>query len=65
MILVSARRFRCLNDACVRKTFASDPGRMPLAMLAASSDRNPLAADFQRAEKLAGVPPGSIVRPRQ
>jgi hypothetical protein len=28
-------------------------------------DRNALAAEFQRAEKLAGVPPGSIVRPRQ
>jgi hypothetical protein len=29
------------------------------------SDRNALAAEFQRAEKLAGAPPGSIVRPRQ
>lgn len=28
-------------------------------------DREALAAEFQRAEKLAGVPPGSIVRPRQ
>jgi hypothetical protein len=31
----------------------------------AGVDRNALAAEFQRAEKLAGVPPGSIVRPRQ
>jgi hypothetical protein len=31
----------------------------------AGPDRNALVADFQRAEKLAGVPPGSIVRPRQ
>jgi hypothetical protein len=30
----------------------------------AGPDRNALAAEFQRAEKLAGVPPGSIVRPR-
>ncbi len=28
-------------------------------------DRDELAAAFQRAEKLAGVPPGSIVRPRR
>src|ERR1700709_1251402 len=28
-------------------------------------DRDKLAADFQRTEKLAGVPPGSILRPRQ
>jgi hypothetical protein len=28
-------------------------------------DRNTLVAEFQRAEKLAGAPPGSIVRPRQ
>jgi hypothetical protein len=27
-------------------------------------DRDALAAEFQRTEKLAGVPPGSIVRPR-
>jgi hypothetical protein len=26
--------------------------------------RDALAADFQRAEHLAGVPPGSIIRPR-
>jgi hypothetical protein len=26
-----------------------------------SPDRNALAAEFQRAEKLAGIPPGSIV----
>jgi hypothetical protein len=31
----------------------------------AGADRNELAAEFQRAEKLAGVPPGSILRPRQ
>jgi hypothetical protein len=31
----------------------------------AGPDRNALAAEFQRAEKLAGVPPRSIVRPRQ
>jgi hypothetical protein len=31
----------------------------------AGPDRNALAAEFQPAEKLAGVPPGSIVRPRQ
>jgi hypothetical protein len=31
----------------------------------AGPDRNALAVEFQRAEKLAGVPPGSIVRPRQ
>jgi hypothetical protein len=30
----------------------------------AGPDRNALAAEFQRVEKLAGVPPGSIVRPR-
>ena len=28
-------------------------------------DRNKLAADFHRIEKLAGVPPGSILKPRQ
>jgi hypothetical protein len=28
-------------------------------------DRDKLAAEFQRSEKLGGVPPGSIVRPRQ
>jgi hypothetical protein len=28
-------------------------------------DRDMLAADFQRTEKLGGVPPGSILRPRQ
>jgi hypothetical protein len=31
----------------------------------AGPDRNALVAEFQRTEKLAGVPPGSIVRPRQ
>jgi hypothetical protein len=31
----------------------------------AGPDRNALAAEFQRVEKLAGVPPGSILRPRQ
>jgi hypothetical protein len=31
----------------------------------AGSDRDALAADYQRANKLAGVPPGSILRPRQ
>jgi hypothetical protein len=31
----------------------------------AGPDRNALAAEFQRAEKLGGVPPGSIVKPRQ
>jgi hypothetical protein len=31
----------------------------------AGSDRNALAIEFQRGEKLAGVPPGSILRPRQ
>jgi hypothetical protein len=31
----------------------------------AGPDRNALATEFQRAGKLAGVPPGSIVRPRQ
>ena len=30
----------------------------------AGPDRDALAAEFQRAEKLAGAPPGSIVRPR-
>jgi hypothetical protein len=30
----------------------------------AGSDRDALAAEFQEAYKLAGVPPGSIVRPR-
>jgi hypothetical protein len=29
------------------------------------ADRNKLAADFQRTEKLGGVPPGSILKPRQ
>ncbi len=28
-------------------------------------DRDALSADYHRAHKLAGVPPGSIVRPRQ
>jgi len=28
-------------------------------------DRNALAAAFQRTHKFAGVPPGSILRPRQ
>jgi hypothetical protein len=28
------------------------------------SDRDRLAADYRRANRLAGVPPGSIVRPR-
>jgi hypothetical protein len=28
-------------------------------------DRDVLATEFRRAEKLAGVPPGSILRPRQ
>jgi hypothetical protein len=28
-------------------------------------DRDKLAADFQRTEKLGGVPPGSILKPRQ
>lgn len=28
-------------------------------------DRDALAADYQRASKLAGVPPGSILRPRR
>jgi hypothetical protein len=31
----------------------------------AGPDRNALAAEFQRAGKLAGVPPGSILRPHQ
>jgi hypothetical protein len=31
----------------------------------AGPDRNELAIEFQRAERLAGVPPGSILRPRQ
>jgi hypothetical protein len=31
----------------------------------AGPDRNALAAEFQRAGKFAGVPPGSILRPRQ
>jgi hypothetical protein len=31
----------------------------------AGPDRDALAAAFQFAEKLAGVPPGSIIRPRQ
>ena len=31
----------------------------------AGPDRDALALEFQRAKKLAGVPPGSIVRPRQ
>jgi hypothetical protein len=30
----------------------------------AGPDRNALAIEFQHAKKLAGVPPGSIVRPR-
>jgi len=28
-------------------------------------DRDALAADYRRTHRLAGVPPGSIVRPRQ
>jgi hypothetical protein len=28
-------------------------------------DRDKLAADFQRTEKLGGVPPGSILKPRR
>jgi hypothetical protein len=31
----------------------------------AGPDRNALAAEFQRAGKFAGVPPGSILRSRQ
>jgi hypothetical protein len=31
----------------------------------AGPDPEALAAEFQRADKLAGVPPGSIVRPRR
>jgi hypothetical protein len=31
----------------------------------AGPDRDALAAAFRQAEKLAGVPPGSIIRPRQ
>jgi hypothetical protein len=31
----------------------------------AGPDRDALAGKFQRAKKFAGVPPGSIVRPRQ
>jgi hypothetical protein len=31
----------------------------------AGPDRNTLSIEFQRAEKFAGVPPGSILRPRQ
>jgi hypothetical protein len=30
----------------------------------AGPDRNALAAEFQRTKKFAGVPPGSILRPR-
>jgi hypothetical protein len=29
------------------------------------TDRDALAAEFQRTEKMGGVPPGSIMRPRQ
>jgi hypothetical protein len=28
------------------------------------TDRDPLASEYQRSHKLAGAPPGSIVRPR-
>jgi hypothetical protein len=31
----------------------------------AGPDRDALAADYRRDSKLAGVPPGSILRPRQ
>jgi hypothetical protein len=31
----------------------------------ADQDRDALAADYQRAHKLGGVPPGSILRPRR
>jgi hypothetical protein len=31
----------------------------------AGPDRDALAAEFQRTGKLAGVPPGTILRPRQ
>ena len=31
----------------------------------AGANRDELAAEYRRANKLAGVPPGSIVRPRQ
>ena len=31
----------------------------------ADPDRDALAADYQRAHKLGGVPPGSILRPRR
>jgi hypothetical protein len=31
----------------------------------ADPDRDALAVDFQRAHKLGGVPPGSILRPRR
>jgi hypothetical protein len=54
----------------------TDLGKAPRAMLTtiftgasnaapAGSDRDALASKFQHAKKFAGVPPGSIVRPRQ
>ena len=49
---IAARQAR---DQCGRRVVCGPAGQ----------DRNALAAEFQRAEKLAGVPPGSIVRPRQ
>ena len=36
---------------------------MPPAMLAAGTDRNALAIEFQGVETLTGAPPGTIVRP--
>jgi hypothetical protein len=50
------------NDA-VRQ--ARDHFRRRVMCGPAGPDREALALEFQRAKKLAGVPPGSIVRPRR
>jgi hypothetical protein len=44
---------------------ARDQFRRRVVCGPAGPDRNTLAMEFHRAEKLAGVPPGSIVRPRR
>jgi len=45
--------------------YARDRYQRRIACGPTGSDRDALAAEYRRAHKLAGVPPGSIVRPRQ
>jgi hypothetical protein len=45
--------------------FATADQRHRIACGPSGSDRDALAAEFRRMSGFAGVPPGSIVRPRQ